>query len=370
MGGAIYIQNLARAIASLPTVERANIKLSVACSPDNLKLVLPIRSCVDQIYVYGRLYLKIFDKLSNSLFFLPFQLLNPLKINFLYPMQTSVLSRKCPYRWGAWIPDFQHHYFPEFFSQQDINIRNAIHKNMADTAPVIILSSKMAESDFHRLYPHAISRTKVMNFVSYLEPDYFYLNPQLTQVKYNLPDKFFIISNQFWKHKNHALVIEALGILKQNNIYPTIVLTGSFNKNSENFSQLVSRIEKLGLDQQVIILGLISRTEQIQLMRRCLAVIQPSLFEGWSTVIEDARALGKPMLVSDFPVHLEQNPPQAWFFERQNPEQLASMIAEALSNLTPGPDILAENIARQKSYEASLAYGRQFIEIVMNEVSK
>ena len=33
--------------------------------------------------------------------------------------------------------------------------------------------------------------------------------------------------------------------------------------------------------------------DQLRLMKESLGVIQPSLFEGWSTVIEDAKALNK-----------------------------------------------------------------------------
>ncbi|MFM7603051.1 MAG: glycosyltransferase, partial [Pseudanabaena sp.] len=106
------------------------------------------------------------------------------------------------------------------------------------------------------------------------------------------------------------------------------------------------------------------RNDQIQLMRRCLAVIQPSLFEGWSSVIEDARSLGKPVIASDFSVHLEQNPPNSYFFVRSNPEELAELIAQALSNLEAGVNHQLESLARQDNQERVKAYGRRFLEIV------
>lgn len=224
----------------------------------------------------------------------------------------------------------------------------------------------MAQSDFNRLYPDAAHRTRVMSFVSYLEPEYFKPNPHLTKEKYQLPDNFFLVSNQFYPHKNHILIIEALGILKQKNIYPTVVFTGSFNQDSEHYVKLVSRIKELELEKQVIILGLIPRIDQIQLMRMCLAIIQPSLFEGWSTVIEDARTLGKPILASDFPVHLEQSPPRTLFFEQHNPEQLASLMSNAFDNFKPGIDIDAEETARYKNSQEIINYGRNFLEIVKN----
>jgi hypothetical protein len=63
-------------------------------------------------------------------------------------------------------------------------------------------------------------------------------------------------------------------------------------------------------------------------MRHSLAVIQPSLFEGWSTVVEDARCLGKKIILSDLLVQVEQNPQGSEFFERHSPQQLADLIAE------------------------------------------
>jgi glycosyltransferase involved in cell wall biosynthesis len=99
-------------------------------------------------------------------------------------------------------------------------------------------------------------------------------------------------------------------------------------------------------------------------MRRSLAVIQPSLFEGWSTVVEDARSLGKPILLSDFPVHLEQNPPFGHFFERGNSEQLASLIEKAFDMLKPGPDHDQESHAQEENEERLVEYGRRFLAIV------
>lgn len=54
--------------------------------------------------------------------------------------------------------------------------------------------------------------------------------------------------------------------------------------------------------------------------------MQPSLFEGWSSFVEEARALGLPALLSDIPVHREQNPPGAKYFDPHDPEQLAGLL--------------------------------------------
>ena len=103
--------------------------------------------------------------------------------------------------------------------------------------------------------------------------------------------------------------------------------------------------------------------DQIQLMRRCLAVIQPSRFEGWSTVVEDARTMGKPMIISDFPVHLEQNPPYSYFFSQGNPQGLAAVLQKVTTKLEPGPNSTIEAKVRGENLDRVQQFGRRFLEI-------
>lgn len=370
-GGTIYTHNLARAIASLPSKERERINLSIGINPSDLKLVEPVRHCIDRLYVrpfWQRTYRKIGQILAKRAIVTPANLLNSRKFDFIYPEVTGI---KYPCDWGGWIPDFQHYHLPQLFSQEEIDFRNRQHKMIADAAPIIVLSSKMAQEDFNHLYPQAASRSTVMHFATCPEPEWFQLDPNITQKKYKLPDSFFLISNQFWKHKDHAVVIESLGLLKKKGIKPTIICTGNTEdpRNPEYSKQLITRIRELELGDRFKILGLIPRIDQIQLMRRCLAVIQPSLFEGWSTVVEDARTIGKPMLISDFPVHIEQNPPDSHFFARSNAEQLAMLISTAISELKPGPNLEKESVAQQKNKERMVAFGRRFLEIVNSVVN-
>jgi glycosyltransferase involved in cell wall biosynthesis len=369
-GGVLYIQNLVKAIASLPLAERENIKLTLAVRKSNIDLAEPIKAQINQIYArsfLNRGYFALLKLLAGKVEFIPSEFLNPRTYDFVYP---DFAGKGLPYKWAGWIPDFQHHYLPDLFSQQEIDKRNHLFQKLADFAPIIILSSQMAQADFCRLYPHACDRSKVMQFASYTDPNWFALDPQLIQAKYQLSDRFFLVSNQFWKHKDHAVVVEALGLLKQRQIYPVVVCTGSLTdyRHPKYFHELLSRVDELGLSQNFIVLGMIPRIDQIQLMRTCLAVIQPSLFEGWSSVIEDARSLGKPAIASDFPVHLEQKLPSCQFFERGNVEALADQIAKAVLNFKHGVNHEAERLARQDNHKRVTAYGRRFLEIVRNVV--
>jgi len=177
------------------------------------------------------------------------------------------------------------------------------------------------------------------------------------------PARFFLVCNQFWKHKNHQVVFEALRILRSRGVQPLVLCTGALEdyRGDEYVRSLRTLLAEPGLSEQVQLLGLVSRERLVSLMRRALAVIQPSLFEGWSTVVEDARMLGRPCLLSDLPVHREQDPPGARFFPPESAEALADLIADMWEHGTPGPDLAAEAAARETACAQQLAFGREFL---------
>ncbi len=72
-------------------------------------------------------------------------------------------------------------------------------------------------------------------------------------------------------------------------------------------------------------------------MQNSLAIIQPSSFEGWSTVVEDAKALNQNIIVSDIAVHREQLPGHSYFFMPTDFVNLGRYMEE-FSSLGKKPD--------------------------------
>lgn len=56
--------------------------------------------------------------------------------------------------------------------------------------------------------------------------------------------------------------------------------------------------------------------------------MQPSLFEGWSTVIEDVKAINQFIIAANIAIHKEllKNYPNYVLFEKQKPEALTSTL--------------------------------------------
>lgn len=383
MGGIIYIKNLVKSIAELPANKREHIKLYLFIG-SNLKKSYyeELENLVEQIYITNCIKPSFLNRLlwkvGQSSTWLKdtrlIKLLESKEIDFVYPVPINWgISWDFNCGWSTWIPDFQHKYLPSYFSTKEIKSRDKAFKYLSNNSLNIVFSSKSALSDFAAFYPESKAQKFVLSFRTIPNQDWFdnHLAPTLVQEKYNLPNKFFLVSNQFWIHKNHKLIIEALILLKRTNVKPVVVCTGKlydsrFPKYGE---EIKNSIEKNCLSDQFIILGLIPRWDQIQLMRRSLAVIQPSLFEGWSTVVEDARVLGKTILLSDISVHKEQNSPGAIFFKPDSSQELANHLELLTTKLMPGPDLISESEAQTNNKIECQTYAEQFLNIVQTVVS-
>jgi glycosyltransferase involved in cell wall biosynthesis len=174
-----------------------------------------------------------------------------------------------------------------------------------------------------------------------------------------------MLPNQLWVHKNHRVAFEAIKVLTGRGLDVHLVCTGKDEdpRRPEHGQRLRWFIKEHRLTDRVHMLGLIPRLDQIQLMRAATAIVQPSLFEGLSTVVEDARALGKRMFLSEIPVHREQNPDNASYFNPYRPDLLATEIAKVWDSLPDGPCAADEKRAASIQPKRVRRYAREFLKI-------
>lgn len=229
----------------------------------------------------------------------------------------------------CWYADLQHKYYPAFFSKWKLLERDARIRLILRNCKQLVLSSQAVLDDFHRFFNLNEIQTHIFHFASVVD-SFDFSGWKKLQSEKGLPRDYFMVSNQFHKHKNHQIILEALGVLKQRGHSPTVAFTGRMPKaeHSPYIKNLHQLIEKHQLGNQVVFLGVLSRHEQLTLMRYAKAVIQPSLFEGWSTVIEDAISLQTPVIASNLKVNQEQLGNWAPYFDPSKPEQLADLMEQ------------------------------------------
>lgn len=237
-----------------------------------------------------------------------------------------------PIKTIAWIPDLQHqrlrHYFSFFaFWKREIGFRMQVYSNRE-----IMLSSEDAKNDFQRFYRISPSKLHVVRFAVPVHAIAYDLTSLLA--RYELPEYFFYLPNQFWRHKNHECVIRALALANQKGYAITVAVSGNPKdpRDPNYFPDLVTLAERLGVSNQFKILGLIPYEDVQALMRSCVAMINPSHFEGWSTTVEEAKALGVNMLLSNINVHREQARALAQYFDVDDYDALATLLMNQSTN--------------------------------------
>jgi hypothetical protein len=360
MGGTLYLRNLALCLSRLPKAERPTIRLLGAPAAvatfvaEHPGVFSPGAACA-----HGS-WQRWLRKLGLSR--------TPIDggIDVVYPGFGSAVPGATTVRW---IPDLQHRHLPHLFSSQEIAARDRSIGAIAEKPGIVVLSSEVAADDFRRFFPDHAATPRVWHFRSLLdlpgEPEEAVFDVRRA---HNLPQKYLYLPNQFWVHKNHITVLRSLALLReQEGLEIPLVCTGaqSDRRNAAHFESLLTFMRESGLYNQVRLLGLLPRHEQITVLRGAAAVVQPSLFEGWSTVVEDVRAVGRPIFLSDIPVHSEQSPPRSIFFTPESAEDLATLLAANWPTLQPGPDHATEQKARSAVNRQNHASAVEFKNIAM-----
>lgn len=227
-----------------------------------------------------------------------------------------------------WMPDFQHRALPHLFSARDFASREAYMKIFGKLGHLLV-SSESAREDFERYYPEMRNvQVHVLRF-PVLGPTSGQNVTSLADLRarHSIPERYIYLPNQFWPHKNHGIVIDAL---ERSRSDVTVVCTGSSSdlRNSEYFGRLMDRVRRANLEARFRVLGVVEYSDVIALMHHATAVLNPSLFEGWSTTVEEAKAQKKPMLLSSLSVHREQATERARFFAPEDASALAALLDE------------------------------------------
>lgn len=350
IGGSNYLSNLLAAITALPDRRIETVLLVPPDAPDDITLRFPADQLVRTPHVLSRHPWRLAGKLCERLIGrnLPLERLFDRHgidlVSHMPPAGTRPLTPTL-----SWIADFQEQHIPAFFSAEELAEREAAHRHAAAASRMLVLSSHDALRDLVALLPEAAGKSRVLQFVSGLKAPDNERDAAALRAEYRLTGPFFHLPNQFWIHKNHRLVIDALALLRARGTDVTVICTGHTGdyRHPDFFASIQAHVAERGVGDLFRIEGLVPYADVSAFMRDSVAVINPSLFEGWSTTVEEAKSSGKAILLSDIGVHREQAPERGRYFDPHDPEALAALMLEAIATHDPAQDAAARARAQQ-----------------------
>jgi glycosyltransferase involved in cell wall biosynthesis/2-polyprenyl-3-methyl-5-hydroxy-6-metoxy-1,4-benzoquinol methylase len=280
-----------------------------------------------------------------------------------------------PYYFDPQIPavsvivDLQYLVYPQFFRPDDHQERDQNFKNACRLATrIVCISDYVRESVLETagLDPDRVTTIHI-RLPHRLPP----VSPEAIERarrRSNLEDaRFLIYPANFWPHKNHAMLLTAFGMFRSR--YPEsdlrLVCTGAPDAEME---RLREKAERMGLGDRVLFLGYVPDEDFAALMQSALAMIFPSLYEGFGMPVLEAMACGTPVLCSNVTSLPEVAGDAAIFFDPRKPSE----IADAIGRIVVDP-ALAEDLARRghqqvAAFDDPAEMARQYLR-VFREIS-
>ncbi len=237
-------------------------------------------------------------------------------------------------------------YFPEVSrSGWTWDAREQTYQKMLYKASYIITGNEQGKKEILKNYPVEEDKIKISAF-----PVAAFCRSQEQKPCFEIPEKFFFYPAQFWPHKNHICILEALLTLRdKRKLEPTVFFTGA-DKGNKKYIQ--EKIKEYGLEKQVIITGFLKDEELKYLYTHATAMIFASLMGPNNMPPVEGTFLLCPVIITDIDGHKEQLGDTALYFNGYKPEDLAEKMETVLidnnlrNNLIEKEKLLAKDFDR------------------------
>jgi len=252
---------------------------------------------------------------------------------WIFPSQDSM---------AYWIPvtsvcaihDLMHRYEPAFEESAAPAIfraRELIYRNLSRWCAGILVDSPTGIDHVAESYGTDRDRIHALPFIP---PDYIYrpvtdADRQSLREKYQLPEKFFFYPAQFWKHKNHEVLVRAL----HRNLagYPDmrLVFCGGTKNNYDFIARLIG---ELGLGSKIQIIGYVPDDDMAAMYHCARALLMPTFYGPTNIPPLEAMACGCPVAVSRIYAMPEQLGDAALYFDPRSVDEVSSVMAALWSD--------------------------------------
>ena len=120
--------------------------------------------------------------------------------------------------------------------------------------------------------------------------------------KYDLPERYFFYPAQFWRHKNHALILRAIRFIGDKTSEAVhVVFCGAYSDyhRAANFKEMMALVEELGVGDRVHYLGVLPEEDMPALYAASVALVMPTFFGPTNIPPFEAWHYGRPVIATD-----------------------------------------------------------------------
>lgn len=307
-------------------------------------------------YIENSVLDKVIEKLNNNPIFN--YLKNKIKLNstfesellknnidlvyFLSPSNKAKLLQNINFVFTVW--DLCHREMLEFpevsFNGEFVN-REGLYQTILKKSVAIITDSNHGKRNIIKYYNIDNNRIYPVSF----KPSNSVMLENLVDIKnkYHIDCPYIYYPAQFWAHKNHIYIIDALRELKNDGIIVKAIFSGS---DKGNLKMVLDYAHKKGVGHLIQYIGFVPNEDVYSLYKNAVALVMPSYFGPTNIPPLEAFFVGIPVIYSDFDFFREQTKDAVLYCDLNQPKILAEQINLLLTN-----DLLRnELISKGKKY--------------------
>ncbi|MDO8231949.1 MAG: glycosyltransferase family 1 protein [bacterium] len=244
------------------------------------------------------------------------------------------------------ILDLQPEYFPENFSQDYLTERRRDALYATKHSDRLIAISEYTKKTIEEKYGTDPKKIRVIYFAPHEIED--------TPIDITLPEDFIFYPAALWPHKNHHVLIKAMGMLKDR--FPSLhVVCAGVVKRKELKRELETLIEKEGLQGRISFSGFVSGSNLRMIYTKAKALVFPSAFEGFGIPLVEAFQFGLPVIAADNSSITEVVHGSGILVETGNAAALANAIEKVMTDKNLRNELVQKGHERAKmfSWEAA-----------------
>ena len=179
-------------------------------------------------------------------------------------------------------------------------------------------------------------------------------------------ESYFLYPANFWPHKNHEMLVTAFAILlhRRPDLDARLVLTGAPGKQQPPVREFV---RAAGIADRIHMPGFVSEEALTALMQGCLALVFPSLYEGFGMPVVEAMSMGRPVLCANTTALPEVAGDAALLFDPRAPFEIADAMERIMKDPALVRELSAKGKARAASFGDSVSMAREYL-LVFDEV--
>ena len=235
--------------------------------------------------------------------------------------------------------DLLHIHYPEFFSIYDINLRGLRYLNSAKYSTELVSHLDYNKEEF-------------LNHFNFLPPSKIHTIYPGVKIELNNSNDYlkknnFFFPAQFWKHKNHELVLQAFKkYYSISKLKRKLILCGEYDQIKNKY--VLNEISNL--KEHIINLGVINIKDKIQNYKKSFCTICPALYEASALPMKEAFVYKSLVILSDIPSHLEESKDfKVMYFKKDSSDDLTKKLL-FLDELTNNERICEYNYDQVQSY--------------------